>query len=190
MRFCSHCGEGVERRIPAGDHRERFVCASCGMIHYQNPKIVAGCIIDVEGRILLCRRGIEPRYGKWTVPAGFMENGESTQNAAARETWEEARALVDDLRLFTLFNLPHINQVYSLFRARLAQPGFDVSDESLETRLFSADELPWDEMAFPVVAESLKLYLADRAGGGFRLHSGNLIRLPGEAVRFRVEMHE
>ena len=108
----------------------------------------------------------------------------------ARETWEEARALVDDLRLFTLFNLPHINQVYTLFRARLAQPGFDVSDESLETRLFSADELPWDEMAFPVVAESLKLYLADRAGGGFRLHSGNLIRLPGEAVRFRVEMHE
>ena len=120
MIYCSNCGERVIEKIPAGDNRPRYVCDACQTVHYQNPKIVAGCIPVWDNRVLLCRRAIEPRYGLWTLPAGFMENGESTEQAAARETWEEACGRVTELALYGVFSIPQINQVYMMFRAQLA----------------------------------------------------------------------
>jgi len=174
MNFCSHCGHRVEFRVPEGDHLPRHICPSCGEIHYQNPKMVVGCIPEWEGRILLCRRAIEPKYGLWTLPAGFMENGETTLEGAARETWEEAGARIEVGTLYTLYNLPHINQVYFMFRARLLDLDFAPGTESLETKLFSEDEIPWDEIAFKTVHATLKQYFVDRRNGGFGLHFGDI----------------
>jgi ADP-ribose pyrophosphatase YjhB (NUDIX family) len=152
---------------------------TCSTIHYQNPKIVVGCIPEWEQQILLCRRAIEPRYGFWTVPAGFMENGETSQQGAARETLEEACAKVEVGGLYTLFNLPRINQVYMLFRSRLLDLDFAAGDESLEVRLFDESEIPWDRLAFPVIKESLKLYYADRQSGIYPLRGGTIVRAAG-----------
>ena len=132
MIFCSNCGARLIRKIPPGDDRLRYVCESCATIHYQNPKIVAGCIPEWEGRLLLCRRAIEPRHGLWTLPAGFMENGETTEQAAARETWEEARARVGSMQLYGVFSIPHISQVYMMFRGVLLAEEFGPGPESLE----------------------------------------------------------
>jgi len=165
MNFCSHCGQPVTLRIPDGDTLPRHVCDACGTIHYQNPKIVTGCIPEWEDRLLLCRRAIEPRRGLWTLPAGFMENGETTAEGAARETLEEALARVEIDRLYALFNIPHINQVYLMFRARLLDLEFAPGPESLEVALFREDEIPWQELAFPVVKETLERYFRDRAHG-------------------------
>lgn len=186
MNYCSECGNAVKVSIPEGDNRPRHVCSSCGVIHYQNPKVVVGCIPIWEQRVLLCRRAIEPRYGLWTVPAGFMENGETSQQGAARETLEEACARVDVEGLYTLFNLPHINQVYLLYRSRLLDLDFAAGDESLEVALFHEHEIPWDEIAFAVIRESLRLYFADRPRGDFPLRSGTIERLPGEGRRLRI----
>ena len=174
MNFCSHCGSTVVIRTPEGDHMPRHTCASCGMIHYQNPKMVVGCIPEWEDKILLCRRAIEPKYGLWTLPAGFMENGETTLEGAARETWEEAGARIEIGSLYTLFNLPHINQVYLMFRARLLDLDYQSGIESLETRLFSEAEIPWDDIAFRTVRATLELYFEDRRGGGFEFHFGDI----------------
>jgi ADP-ribose pyrophosphatase YjhB (NUDIX family) len=165
MNFCSHCGQPVTLRIPDGDTLPRHVCDACGTIHYQNPKIVTGCIPEWEDKLLLCRRAIEPRHGLWTLPAGFMENGETTAEGAARETLEEALARVEIDRLYALFNIPHINQVYLMFRARLLDLNFAPGPESLEVALFREDEIPWRELAFPVVKETLERYFRDRARG-------------------------
>ena len=179
MRFCSSCGAGVSLRIPEGDNRERYVCNSCATIHYQNPKIVAGCIPEWEGRILLCRRAIEPRYGLWTVPAGFMENGETTEQAAMRETWEEAGAQVEIHSLYTIFSIPHISQVYMLFRGGLRDGAFSAGEESLECELFHEDSIPWERLAFPVVKETLRRYFIDKnSDNGFPLHRGEIIKHP------------
>ena len=174
MNFCSACGAPVEQRVPPGDSLPRFVCTSCGIIHYENPKMVVGCIPEWEGRILLCRRAIEPRLGLWTVPAGFMENGETTAQGAQRETLEEANANVELLGLYALFNIPHINQVYMLFRARLLDLDFSPGAETLETELFSEHRIPWDEIAFATVKRTLKLYFGDRREGTFRFHMGTI----------------
>jgi len=163
MKFCSQCGSPVSWQVPSGDHRPRFVCATCQAVHYQNPRIVAGCLPLWEGRILLCRRAIEPRLGFWTLPGGFMENGETMQQAAARETLEEACAQVEGLELYTLFDLPHIHQVHVFFRARLSEPRFAAGDESLEVRLFAESELPWRELAFPTTGHTLEYFLRDRS---------------------------
>ncbi len=177
MKFCSSCGATVSICIPEGDNRERFVCASCQTIHYQNPKIVAGCIPEWDDKVLLCKRAIEPRYGLWTLPAGFMENGESTEQAAIRETMEEAGAVVDIESLYSLFSIPDISQVYMLFRGKLVDGRFAAGSESLECRLFTEQEIPWDELAFPVVKETLQRYFRDRAGNnGFPLHIGDIHR--------------
>jgi ADP-ribose pyrophosphatase YjhB (NUDIX family) len=186
MKYCSQCGSQVEVTIPAGDNRPRHVCTACGTIHYQNPKVVVGCIPVWEDRILLCRRAIEPRYGLWTLPAGFMENGETSQQGAARETLEEACARVEVQALYTLFNLPHIDQIYLLFRSRLLDLDFAAGEESLEVQLFEETEIPWEEIAFPVIRESLKLYFEDRRQGAFPLRGGTIERLPGEGRRYRV----
>ena len=179
MRFCSACGQPISRRVPAGDTRARFVCDHCQAIYYQNPKIVAGCLPEWQGQVLLCRRAIEPRLGHWTLPAGFMENDETTREAAERETLEEAAAHVANSSLYCVFNLPHINQVYMMFRARLARPDYGPGPESLEVRLFEEAAIPWDDLAFPVIRETLRLYLNDRLAGRFPIHVGDLRRQGG-----------
>lgn len=169
MDYCSGCGARVSKRVPDGDDRPRYVCDSCNTIHYQNPRIVVGTIPTTGDQVLLCRRAIEPRRGFWTVPAGYMENGETTLQGAVRETWEEARAKVDDPTLYRLFDLPHINQVYIFYRGELAAGGFAPGPESLEVELFTEQNLPWDEIAFPVVKESLLEYFADRKSNDYSI---------------------
>jgi ADP-ribose pyrophosphatase YjhB (NUDIX family) len=181
MNHCSACGARVEQRVPPGDTLPRHVCPSCGIIHYENPKMVVGCIPEWESRILLCRRAIEPRLGLWTVPAGFMENGETTAAGAMRETLEEANARVEILGLYALFNIPHISQVYILFRARLLDLDFSAGAESLETKLFEESDIPWDEIAFVTVRRTLRHYFEDRRTGEFRFHMGTVE--PGEKAR-------
>jgi ADP-ribose pyrophosphatase YjhB (NUDIX family) len=180
MNFCSACGARVERRVPEGDNLPRHVCVSCGTIHYENPKIVVGCIPEWQDRILLCRRAIEPRRGLWTVPAGFMENGETTADGAQRETLEEANARVEILDLYAMFNIPHISQVYLLFRARLLDLDFHPGAESLEVRLFEEAEVPWDEIAFITVRRTLNHYFADRRKGSFAFHIGTVAPMSKE----------
>ena len=188
MNYCSNCGGPVEFAVPAGDNRQRFVCTACGIIHYQNPKIVSGCIPHWEDRVLLCRRAIAPRHGLWTLPAGFLENGETVQQGAARETLEEANARVEITDLYSMFNLPHIDQVYLLFRGRLLDLEFGPGAESLEVGLFREADIPWDRLAFPVVRETLRLYFADRNDGAFRLRSGDILRKPGDIGRYRLRL--
>jgi ADP-ribose pyrophosphatase YjhB (NUDIX family) len=178
MIFCSKCGARLIVKVPPGDDRPRHVCEACTTIHYQNPKIVAGCIPDWNGRLLLCRRAIEPRYGLWTLPAGFMENGETTEQAAARETWEEARAHVCKMELYGVFSIPHISQVYLMFRTSLAEESFAPGPESLEVRLFEVHEIPWDELAFPVVKLTLGKYCNDLKKNVFPVHVEEIIRHP------------
>ncbi len=176
IRFCNSCGEGIEITIPTGDNRERHTCPSCGKIQYQNPKIVTGCVPIWQDRILLCRRAIEPRYGLWTVPAGFMENHETLAEGAIRETLEEACAPVNDLQPYGIYNLPTISQVYVMFLGTLLQQDqFDAGVESLEVRLFREDEIPWQEVAFKVVETTLKRYLDDRKKNQFPFLMENLI---------------
>jgi len=183
MNFCSNCGARVALRIPEGDSVPRHVCTTCGTIHYQNPKMVVGCIPEWEDRILLCRRAIEPRHGLWTVPAGFMENGETTAQGAARETLEEANARVEVGDLFALYNIPHISQVYMLFRARLLDLEFRAGAESLEVRLLAESEIPWNEIAFATVRNTLTHYFSDRRKGRFDFHMGTIEPMPRAAAR-------
>jgi ADP-ribose pyrophosphatase YjhB (NUDIX family) len=165
MKFCAECGHAVEYRKPPGDHLARYVCPACGTIHYQNPKIVAGCVPEFEGRILLCRRAIEPRYGFWTIPAGFMENGETTQQAAYRESIEEACADVEIGSLLAVVHVLHADQVHVMFRARLPVPQFAAGAESLEVMLCDESAIPWSEIAFRSVEFALRRYLDDRRRG-------------------------
>lgn len=174
MKYCSNCGTLVEFRVPAGDTLPRFVCTACSVIHYQNPKIVVGCIPEWEDRILLCRRAIAPRCGLWTLPAGFMENAETLGQGAERETLEEANARVEIGNLYAIYNVPHINQVHVIFRARLLDLGYSPGIESLEVRLFTETEIPWDTLAFRVIREPLKRYFEERRQGGLGFHMGTI----------------
>lgn len=178
IKFCSQCGEGVEQKIPQGETLSRAVCPACQTIHYQNPKIVAGCLPEGEGKILLCRRAIEPRLGFWTFPAGFMELGESTEEAAARETLEEANARVTIQTLYSVFSLPHVDQVYIVYRAILQDLNFGPGEESLEVRLMPIEAIPWDQLAFPVIRETLQRYVEDTARAQFQVHFGAIPREP------------
>jgi len=179
MNYCSHCGARVTQKVPLGDNLPRHVCNQCELIHYHNPKIVAGCIPEWEDQILLCRRAIEPRLGLWTFPAGFMEIGESTEQAAVRETKEEAQADIAITALYAVLSLPHIGQVYLVFRGRMLTPTCEAGAESLEVRLFPLTAIPWKEMAFPVVSEALRRYVDDVTNGQFQLHLASLPdRLP------------
>ncbi len=162
MKFCSQCGHPVNWQTPSGDHRPRFVCPACHTVHYQNPRIVAGCLPLWGEQVLLCRRAIEPRRGLWTLPGGFMENDETMEQAAARETLEEACVQVEGLELYTLFDLPHIHQVHVFFRARMVDANFAVGEESLEVQLFHEAEIPWPELAFPTVGHTLEYFFKDR----------------------------
>jgi ADP-ribose pyrophosphatase YjhB (NUDIX family) len=166
----------VVSKVPPGDHLPRFVCTSCGTIHYKNPLLVLGCVPQWEDRILLCRRAIEPRLGFWTVPAGFMENGETMQAAAARECLEEAMAVVDVGSLLAVVNVTHAGQVHVMFRARLLEPKFGAGAESLEVGLYAESEIPWGDLAFPSGEFTLRRFFADRAAGREDHHFTELTR--------------
>jgi ADP-ribose pyrophosphatase YjhB (NUDIX family) len=180
MKFCPECGQPVELRVPDGDHLPRHVCSACSAVHYQNPKLVVGCVPEHDGRILLCRRAIEPRLGFWTIPAGFMENDETLQQAAARESWEEALARVEIGSLLAVVHVLHARQVHVMFRARLSQPEYGVGEESLEVVLCEPARIPWAELAFPSVRFALERYLQDRAAGREELHFTAIDRRLGQ----------
>ncbi|MGH8442550.1 MAG: NUDIX hydrolase [Nevskiaceae bacterium] len=182
MKYCSHCGKPVELRVPAGDHVERHVCAACGTVHYRNPKVIVGCVPEWEDRILMCRRAIEPRLGRWTFPAGFLELGETSAEGAAREALEEAQAEVEPGELFAVINVPYVSQVYLLHRARLRAPKFGPTVESSEVVLLREAEIPWDEIAFRTIWHGLKFFFADRAGGAHGVHTLDLTVRPKRTV--------
>lgn len=167
MKYCSLCGHSVSKRIPPDDDRERYVCDNCSHIHYENPRVIVGVLPSWGTQVLLCKRAIEPRKGYWTIPAGFLENGESTADGARRETWEEACAEVGERHLYCIYDLPHINQVYVFFRAELLKKEFAAGPESLDVQLFEEQDIPWQDLAFPVVTSTLKYYYQDRKDGVF-----------------------
>lgn len=176
MNFCSECGEKVSFIIPEGDNRQRHVCLSCKTIHYENPKIVTGCIAQWQDKILMCKRAIEPKHGLWTLPAGFMENAETNMQGAARETAEEANAELENMTLFCVFSISHINQIYTMFLGDLVDGLASAGEESLEVALLTEEEMPWDKIAFHVVNETLKLYYQDKKQGDFKMHYGDIIK--------------
>lgn len=174
MNYCSDCGNPTQLRIPDDDNRERHVCDSCDLIHYSNPKVIAGCLPIWDDQVLLCRRAIEPRKGYWTLPAGFLENGESVETGAARETWEEAEAKITNSSLYTVFSLPYISQIHMFYKADIIDGQFAAGVESLEVGLFHETDIPWEELAFPVVTDTLKHYFADRKTGRFPVRDSEI----------------
>ncbi|MDR1424409.1 MAG: NUDIX hydrolase [Azoarcus sp.] len=170
MNYCSECGAPVTLCVPEGDTKSRYVCVQCGVVHYQNPRMIVGAIPEWGERILLCRRAIDPRYGKWTLPAGFMEKGETTSEAAARETLEEACAHIEVTEMFSLIDVPRIDQVHIFYRARLLEADFKPGEESLETALFREEEIPWEEIAFHTTQITLRHYFDDRRNGHWGFH--------------------
>lgn len=174
IQFCTQCGSAVSFRIPAGDNRPRHICTQCAYIHYENPRLVVGCIATWENKILLCRRAIEPRLGYWTLPAGFMENGETTAQAAIRETQEEAGATVELDAPCLMVNLAHFDQVHLFYRGRLITPDYAAGEESLEVALFSAEDIPWPELAFRSVKLCLEQFLEDQQSRQFRFREAAL----------------
>ena len=174
IKHCRACGAAVTYLVPVDDNRLRAVCNQCTTIHYENPLNVVGTLPVWQDQVLLCRRNIEPRYGLWTLPAGFMELGESTAQGALRETEEEAGAHVELLGLYTLLNVVKVGQVHFFYRARMLDTQLAPGPETIEARLFSEAEIPWDELAFRTVRETLKLYFADRQRGQFGVHCADI----------------
>ncbi|HEU5297210.1 MAG TPA: NUDIX hydrolase [Burkholderiaceae bacterium] len=175
IKHCRTCGTLVEYRIPSDDNRERAVCSECGTVHYENPLNVVGTLPVWGDRVLLCKRNIEPRFGKWTLPAGFMELGETTEAGALRETDEEAGAQVELQGLFTMLNVVQIGQVHFFYRARLLSTDFTLGFETSEARLFLEDEVPWEQLAFRTVRETLHRYFEDRRRGSFGMHFADIV---------------
>ena len=184
MNFCSHCGETVILKIPEDDNRQRYVCLSCEMIHYQNPKVVTGCLPVWEDKILLCKRAIEPRYGLWTLPAGVMELGETTVEAAARETMEEANARVNIQGLYVVINLTQVDQVFMMFRSQLLDLDFSPGVESLAVELYTKQDIPWDSLAFGTIRQTLDFFFEDQQTGDYPLHVGDIVK-HGDNYSFR-----
>jgi ADP-ribose pyrophosphatase YjhB (NUDIX family) len=176
IKHCRNCGTGVVYRVPDdGDVRERAVCPACTTIHYENPLNVVGTVPHLGDRVLLCKRNIEPRWGKWTLPAGFMELGETTLEGAARETVEEAGAQIEIGELFTVMSVPRVGQVHMFYLARLLNDSFDPGHETIEARLFTEDEIPWEEIAFRTVKETLEFYFEDRRRGNFTVRNVDVL---------------
>ena len=175
VNYCSDCGASVSQKIPQGDNRLRFVCDSCGTVHYENPRIVTGCLPVHEGKALLCRRAIEPRRGYWTLPGGFLELGETIEEGALRETREEAGANVQIRSLYTLFNVLHVGQLSLFFLADLVSMDFYAGEESLEARLFAEHEMPWEELAFTTIERTLRYYFEDSRQGQYIQRVGDIL---------------
>lgn len=167
IKFCTACGSRVELKTPDDEDQVRAVCTVCGQVHYENPKMVVGCIPELDGKILLCKRNIEPRKGLWTLPAGYLENGESVQEGAIRETFEETGNRVGSVEPYRLFNIVFVDQIYFMFRAAMQSDTFGPTSESSEVRLFDEQDIPWDKIAFEVIRQTLDHYLADRKKGTF-----------------------
>ena len=178
MNFCSDCGGLVTQVVPEGDNLKRFVCDDCGVIHYQNPRMVVGCIPEYQGRILLCLRAIEPRKGYWTFPAGFLEVGETLEEGAARESLEEACARVEIGSLISVVNVTHAQQVHFAFRSRLKDGEFAVGHETTEAGLFNRTDVPWDKIAFPSVTHALRAYFSDLDEGQETVHIASVGPIP------------
>lgn len=174
MKFCSTCAAPVSLSVPAGDNRERFCCDNCGAIHYQNPNMVLGTIPVFEDRVLLCKRAIEPRLGWWTLPAGFMENQETVAEGAARETREEAGIEFELGDVFSILSVPHVGQVHLFYLAQMTSDKIDPGPETLEAGLFAEQDIPWDDIAFHTVAQSLRWFFEDRKANNFQMHSGDI----------------
>ena len=171
IQHCKNCGAAVVYRVPDdGDTKPRAVCPACKTIHYENPLNVVGTVPYWGEKILLCKRNIEPRFGKWTLPAGFLELGETLAQGAARETQEEAGAQFEMEGLFSILSVPRVGQVHMFYRARLLSDQFDPGTETIEARLFDEADIPWDEIAFRTVKETLELFFADRRKGQFGFH--------------------
>lgn len=183
VRFCIRCASEVRAAVPEGDDRERPVCSSCGFVHYVNPRVVAACIVEEAGSILMCRRAIEPMRGRWTIPGGYLELDESTAEGAVRETFEEANARVAVVAPHAQLDVPHISQVYAIFRARFLEPGYGAGPESLEVEMRKPEDIPWDELSFPVVHFALKLWLDDLRAGRRGVHVG-AVRWNGSGSRY------
>ncbi len=176
MKFCSECGKSVVHRIPEGDNLPRYICEHCDIIHYQNPKLVVGCLPVWKDQILLCKRAIEPCYGLWTLPAGFMENQESLEQAALRESDEEANANLEIENLYSIISLPHINQIYVLYRAKLLDLDFYAGPESLDVQLFSEEDIPWEQLAFKTIENTLRRFFEDRKQNDFSVYTSVISR--------------
>jgi ADP-ribose pyrophosphatase YjhB (NUDIX family) len=176
--YCRQCGQPTEMRVPAGDNLPRQCCDRCGFIQYDNPKLVLGTLPVWEDKVLLCKRAIEPRYGMWTLPAGFMENNETTAEAALRETDEEAGARIELLDLYTLISVPHISQIHGIYLARLLSPELKPGEETLEARLFDEDQIPWDDIAFRTIKLTLQHYFSDRKRNAYPFRSLEIIGPP------------
>ncbi|NJB85364.1 ADP-ribose pyrophosphatase YjhB (NUDIX family) [Lewinella marina] len=183
MNFCSHCGSAdLRHEVPPGDTYPRYVCGGCGTIHYENPKVVTGCLPVWEDRVLLCRRAIEPAYGRWNIPSGYLENGETVVDGALREVREEAAAEVKVSYLISLYNIERINQVYLQFVGELIDGSYGVGPESLETRLFTEAQIPWEEIAFTSSLFTLRAYFRNRRTNDHRLHRSSYPDV-GEGLR-------
>ena len=181
--YCPQCGAGsLEYRIPPGDTKRRNVCGRCGYIIYQNPLMVAGAILEWEGKILLCKRAIKPKFGLWTLPAGFMENHETVEECARRECMEEANAAIEDIQLFSMYSLPHISQIYAMYYGTLAGGKTEPGPESSQTELIAPEDIPWDAIAFDVIRANLELYLEHGPGNG-RVHTGTIAPHPGAGAQ-------
>jgi len=176
MKFCPACAQPVELRVPAGDNLPRAVCTACGAIHYENPRIVVGCVPEWQERILLCQRAIAPRRGYWTTPAGFFEMGETLQSAAARESLEEAQIRVQIGSLLAITHVLHAAQVHVTFRARMLDERFGAGAESLQVGLYREDEVPWEQIAFPSITFALRCYFEDRRSASESLHFSTVER--------------
>jgi ADP-ribose pyrophosphatase YjhB (NUDIX family) len=174
IKHCRACGTAVEHRVPADDNRERAVCPACGTVHYQNPINVVGTVPVWQDKVLLCRRNIEPRHGFWTLPAGFMELGETSEQGALRETDEEAGARIELMGLFTVLNVVHVGQVHLYYRARMLSPELNPGPETIEAALFSEATIPWDQLAFRTVRHTLEHFFADRRRGQFGIHCADI----------------
>jgi ADP-ribose pyrophosphatase YjhB (NUDIX family) len=187
MKFCNECGGALERKVPAGDHLPRHVCTQCGTIHYRNPKVIVGCVPQAaDGRILMCKRAIEPRLGLWTFPAGFLELAETSAQGAAREALEEAGAEVEIEDLLAVIDVPYVSQLYMIYRGRLVGERFHPTLESSEVMLMREDEIPWQQIAFPTIWHSLKFFFADRSSGQREIHTLELSLKPKPPQRAEV----
>ncbi|OAY74426.1 Nudix hydrolase 23, chloroplastic, partial [Ananas comosus] len=179
IRFCQACGSPTKQVVPEGEEKLRAVCTVCGKIHYENPKMVVGCLVEHDNKVLLCKRKIEPSYGLWTLPAGYLEVGESAAEGATRETLEEACAEVEILSPFAQLDIPRIGQSYIIFRAKLKTPKFSPGPESLECALFALDEVPFHSLAFSSIVVTLKMYMEDMKSGNIKFHYCTINKRPG-----------
>ena len=174
IRFCRACGTAVQYRVPADDNRERAVCPACGTVHYENPLNVVGTVPVWGEQVLLCKRAIEPRYGLWTLPAGFLELGETSAQGAVRETLEESGAQIELGALFSVLDVVRVGQVHLFYLATMTSPALDPGSETLEARLFREDEIPWEQIAFRTVRETLRFFFEDRRRARFTLHCADI----------------